>query len=62
MQYIYKTAKWSGFGNERVFAGLPDIPRDRALTDDEMDEFFALTGEEVAYVRESVAPRRRKTK
>ena len=60
MQYIYKTAKWSGFGNERVFAGLPDVPRTHALTDDEMDSFFGLDPEEVAYVRAAVAPRRRK--
>lgn len=62
MQYIYRTAKWSGFGNERVFAGLPDLPRDRALTDDEVFALFGLTDEEVTYVRESLAPRRRKAR
>ncbi len=62
MQYVYRTAKWSGFGNERVFAGLPDLPRDRALTDDEVFALFGLTDEEVTYVRESLAPRRRKTR
>lgn len=60
LRYIYRTAKWSGFGNERVFAGLPDLPRDRVLTDDEMFALFELTDEEVSYVRESLAPRRRK--
>lgn len=62
LQYIYKTAKWSGFGNERVFAGLPDLPRDRTLTDDQMFAFFGLTDEEVNYVRQSLEPRRRKTR
>jgi hypothetical protein len=62
MHYIYRTAKWSGFGNERVFAALPDLPRDRALSADEMDEYFGLTAQEVEYVRATVAPRRRKAK
>lgn len=60
MQYIYKTAKWSGFGNERVFSRLPALPRFEALTDEEMFAFFELTEEEAAYVRAAVAPRRRK--
>lgn len=59
-RYIYKTAKWSGFGNERVFAGLPDIPRDRKMQDYQMYEFFDLSEEEVNYVRRSLEPRRRK--
>ncbi len=62
LQYIYRTAKWCGFGNERVFAGLPDLPRDRILTDAEMFAHFGLTDEEVNYVRESLEPRRRKTR
>ncbi len=62
MQYIYRTAKWSGFGNERVFAGLPDLPRDRVHTDDELFALFGLTDEEVNYVRGSLEPRRRKAR
>nr|CRZ19175.1 M.AgsIA [Agrococcus sp. 25] len=58
MRYIYRTAKWSGFGNERVFAGLPDLPRDRALSDEEMFARFALTNEEVDHVRTALEPRR----
>lgn len=54
MRYIYRTAKWSGFGNERVFASLPDLPRDKPLTDDELFELFSLTPMEVAHVRGSV--------
>lgn len=60
MQYIYRTAKWSGFGNERVFTSLPRLPRDRALTDIEMFELFGLTAEEVAYVEAALEPRRRR--
>jgi hypothetical protein len=51
MRYVYKTAKWSGFGNERVFASLPNLPRDRSLTDDELFDLFSLTATEVAHVR-----------
>lgn len=51
MRYIYKTAKWSGFGNERVFASLPDLPRQVALADDELFGLFSLTDREVAHVR-----------
>jgi hypothetical protein len=57
--YISQTAKWSGYGNERVFAALPDLPRDRRLTDSELFEMFGLTGEEVDYVEASLAPKRR---
>lgn len=60
MQYIYKTAKWSGFGNERVFAGLPDLPRERVLSEGELCDYFHLTEEEAEYVEAIVAPRRRK--
>lgn len=59
-QYIFKTAKWSGFGNERVFVGLPDITGLGPMTDAAMFEFFGLDDEEVEYVRGSLAPRRRK--
>jgi hypothetical protein len=54
MRYIYKTAKWSGFGNERVFAALPNLPRDGKLTDAELFALFSLTTAEVAHVRKSV--------
>lgn len=60
-QYIFRTAKWSGFGNERVFAGLPEVPTDRILDDQEMFDYFGLSDEEVRYVRQAVAPRRGQT-
>lgn len=60
-RYVLKTAKWSGFGNERVFAGLPELPRDRGLSNEEMFDLFELTSEEVDYVRAALEPRRRTT-
>lgn len=54
MRYVYTTAKWSGFGNERVFSSLPNLPRDRSLTDDELFDLFSLTPAEVAHVRAAV--------
>lgn len=64
LQYIYKTAKWSGYGNERVFAALPDLPKDRVMTNNEAYELFDLTEEEVNYVKAAVAtgPRKRTCK
>lgn len=59
LRYVLRTARWSGFGNERVFAGLPALPLDRVLTDDEMFEAFGITAEEVGHVRDALAPRRR---
>ncbi len=51
MTYIYATARWSGFGNERVFAALPDLPKKEALTDEALFAHFELSPEEVAHVR-----------
>jgi hypothetical protein len=50
MKYIYATARWSGFGNERVFAALPQLPVDRKLSNVELMDLFQLTDEERAYV------------
>lgn len=50
-QYIFRTAKWSGFGNEKVFAALPNITDLPAMTNDEMFAHFELTVEEEAHVR-----------
>lgn len=54
MQYILMTAKWSGFGNEKVFCALPNLPTDRKMTDAEMYLFFGLTEEEREYVEQYV--------
>ena len=49
-RYVFKTAKWSGFGNERVFDALPALPLDRSLSDVDLFRMFQLTSEEVEYV------------
>jgi hypothetical protein len=59
MRYIYRTARWSGFGNERVFMMLPDLPRDHRMSDDELFARFGLSVEEVDFVRATLEPRRR---
>ncbi len=46
-RYIFKTAKWSGFGNELVFRNLPLLPLDSKLSDAEMYSLFHLTRDEV---------------
>jgi hypothetical protein len=61
MHYIYKTAKWSGFGNERIFTRLPNLPRNQTLTEHELNNLFHLTQEEIAHVSNTLTPRRRKT-
>lgn len=49
-RYIFRTAKWSGFGNEIVFQSLPALPLDEKLDDAAVYELFGLTAEEVSYV------------
>ena len=53
-RYIYTTAKWSGFGNERVFRLLPGVPDDVEPSDSGVFEYFELTQEEVSRVLEIV--------
>ena len=50
IKYILKSAKWSGFGNEKVFRSLPNLPIDRKLSNLEMYVLFGLTEEERDYV------------
>ena len=50
-QYIFTTAKWSGFGNEKVFASLPILPLDKKLSDEDLYDYFGLKNEERDYVR-----------
>lgn len=52
MRYIFKTAKWSGFGNEKVFCRLPNIPTDRRMSDDDIFDHFNITEQEREYVRQ----------
>ena len=50
IRYILTTAKWSGFGNEKVFRKLPNLPTDRKMTDAEVYLLFGLTESERNYV------------
>jgi len=49
-QYVFNSAKWSGFGNERVFRALPDISHLKSMNDSEIMALFGLTHEEQEYV------------
>jgi hypothetical protein len=48
-KYILKTAKWSGFGNDKVFYNLPKLPNQK-LTDDEMFNLFSISPSEQLYI------------
>ncbi len=61
-RYIYKTAKWSGFGNERVFSNLPEISLTHALTDDQIYEYFEISGEEADYIERTVEGNRKENR
>jgi len=51
IRYILKTAKWSGFGNDKVFTALPAIPKE-FQDDSQIFDFFKLTKAEVSYVKD----------
>jgi len=48
-QYLFKTAKWSGFGNEKVFRLIPTLPN-RQMPDSEIYEYFGITSKEQQYI------------
>jgi len=54
MKYILKTAKWSGFGNEKVFKRLPNLPKNVKLTDDQIYDLFNLSNNERQYVEQNI--------
>lgn len=49
-KYILTTAKWSGFGNEKVFSSLPMLPNNKKLSDSEIYEMFEVTDDEIKYI------------
>lgn len=49
-KYIYATAKWSGFGNERVFALLPKVEADGPITDQLLFDYFDLDQGEIQHI------------
>jgi len=60
MAYIFRTAKWSGFGNELVFNGIPKIDLTNKLTDQQIFDLFNLTEEEVSYIENGVKKKKQK--
>jgi hypothetical protein len=48
-KYIFKTAKWSGFGNEIVFKSLPKLPN-VYMSDNEVFNYFNITENERNYI------------
>ena len=55
MQYIFKTAKWSGFGNEIVFSSIPNLPLDDSTTDSDYYDYFGLSKEEISYIEKYIS-------
>ena len=47
--YIFKTARWSGFGNDKVFYALPKLPN-KKMNDDELYDFFKLNDNDRNYI------------
>lgn len=50
MQYIFSTAKWSGFGNEIVFSSIPKINLSVDLNELDYYKIFNISEEEVKYL------------
>jgi predicted DNA-binding protein (MmcQ/YjbR family) len=48
-KYILKTAKWSGFGNDKVFYALPKLPN-KKMNDADIFKLFNLSNEEIDYI------------
>lgn len=62
MQYIFRTAKWSGFGNEKVFLSLPKVSLRKELSDAEIYETFSLSQEEIEYIISTNKKKKTKSK
>jgi hypothetical protein len=50
MTYIFKTAKWSGFGNEIVFSNIPNRSLSKCKTDQDYYNLFGITQKEIDYI------------
>ena len=48
-KYILKSAKWSGFGTDKVFYALPKLP-DKKMKDTDLYSLFDLTELEIDYI------------
>lgn len=49
-RYVFATARWSGFGNEKIFCAMPAVPTDEQLDDAKLFDLFELSREERDYV------------
>lgn len=58
LRYIYHTARWSGYGNERVFAALPDLPREQALDNIEVFDLFQVDDTERRHIERTMGSNR----
>ena len=58
MKYIFKTAKWSGFGNEKVFKAIPEIDLPSDFDDEWIYNYFDISSEEKQYI-ENYSPRKK---
>tara|TARA_R110000851_G_C13079370_1_gene565642 strand:- start:1230 stop:2657 length:1428 start_codon:yes stop_codon:yes gene_type:complete len=60
MQYIFKTAKWSGFGNERVFSSIPKVDLPPAIDDGSVYDLFSISEAEREYIESSFTKKGKK--
>jgi hypothetical protein len=50
MTYVFKTAKWSGFGNEIVFSNIPKVDLSKCKTQQDYYSLFGITQQEIDYI------------
>lgn len=60
-KYIFNTAKWSGFGNEKIFERIPILPNVK-MTDTELYDYFKLSYDEVEYLESYLENKIKKNK
>lgn len=58
MKYVFKTAKWSGFGNELVFSSIPNVDLSVDMTLDEYYKLFDITTAEQSYITTILNPKK----
>jgi len=49
-KYIFATARWSGFGNERVFRRLPDISRSKSYSTEDLCALYGLGKSHLSHI------------
>ena len=60
MKYVFKTAKWSGFGNELVFSEIPKIDLTRNMKNQDYYELFGISKQEQVHVQSILNPQKPK--